>query len=220
MLHNVDIYTTESVPLVLINFLIDDISLSKGEIMGFLKNQFLDVSKIMTETSTEPSPIVIEEDNVTDVFQPQGEKKFITSPTDIEVHQKVELQDADVSEEHQNAFKELCKEFKDIFSVDSGDIRKTPLVKMEIDTEDSPPITQKPYTLPLKHAEWVQKELEIPEKAGVIVRSVSPWASPIVVVPKRTAPGEPPKLRLCVNYRAINSLLPPVKKVFSKAKGV
>ena len=91
---------------------------------------------------------------------------------------------------------------------------------MEIDTGDSPPITQKPYTLPLKHAEWVQKELEILEKAGVIVRSVSPWASPIVVVPKRTAPGEPPKQRLCVDYRAINSLLPPVKKAFSKAKGV
>ena len=45
-------------------------------------------------------------------------------------------------------------------------------------------------------------------KAGVIVKSVSPWASPIVVVPKRTAPGEPPKQRLCVDYRALNSLLP------------
>ena len=65
------------------------------------------------------------------------------------------------------------------------DIGKTPLVKMEIDTGDSPLITQKPYTLPLKHAEWVQKELEILEKAGVIVRSVSPWAIPIVVVPKK-----------------------------------
>ena len=37
MLHNVDIYTTESVPLVLINFSVDDISFLKGEIMGFLK---------------------------------------------------------------------------------------------------------------------------------------------------------------------------------------
>ena len=172
MLHNVDIYTTESVPLVLINFSVDDISLSKGEIMGFLQNQSLDVSEIMTETSTEPSPIVIEEDNVTEVFQQQEEKKFITSPTDIEVHQKVELHNANVSEEHQNAFKELCKEFKDIFSVDLSDIGKTPLVEMEIDTGDSLPITQKPYTLPLKHAKWVQKELEILEKAGVIVRSV------------------------------------------------
>ena len=126
-------------------------------------------------------------------------KKFIMSPTDIDVHRKVNLQDADVSEEHQNAFIDLCNEFKDIFSVDLGDIGKTPLVEMEIDTGDSPPITQKPYTLPLKHGEWVQKELEILEKDGVIVRSVSPWASPIVVVPKRSAPREPPKRRLCVD---------------------
>ena len=91
---------------------------------------------------------------------------------------------------------------------------------MEIHTGNSPPITQKPYTLPLKHAKWVQTELEILEKAAVIVRSVSPWASPIEVVLKRTAPGEPPKWRLCVDYRTINSLLPPVKKAFSKAKGV
>ena len=54
--------------------------------MGFLQNQSLDISEIRTETSTEPSPIIIEEDNVTEVFQEQGEKKFITSPADIEVH--------------------------------------------------------------------------------------------------------------------------------------
>ena len=219
MIHNVDTYITERVPLVLINFSVD-ISFSKGEIISFLQNQSLDISEIRTETSTEPSPLMIEEDNVTEVLPEQEEKKFITSPADIDVHRKVELQDAEVSEEHQNAFKELCIEFKDIFSVDLSDTGKTPLVEMEIDTEDSPPITQKPYALPLKHAEWVQKELEILEKAGVIVRSVSPWASPIVVVPKRTAPGEPPKRRLCVDCRAINSLLPPVKKAFSKAKGI
>ena len=220
MIHNVDTYIPDTVPMVLINFSIDDVLISKGEIMGFLQNQSIDISEIRTETSTEPSPISIGEEDVQEDLQNQEEKKFITSPADIEVHRKVTLQDADVSDEHQKAFQDLCHEFKDIFSVDSGDIGKTPLVEMEIDTGDSPPITQKPYTLPLKHAEWVQKELEILEKAGVIVRSVSPWASPIVVVPKRSAPGEPPKRRLCVDYRAINSLLPPVKKAFSKAKGI
>ena len=87
----------------------------------------------------------------------------------------------------------MCIEFNDIFSADSSDIRKTPLLEVEIDTGDNLPITQKPYILPLKHTTWVQRELEILEKVGVIVRSVLPWASPIVVVPKRTAPGEPPK---------------------------
>ena len=43
---------------------------------------------------------------------------------------------------------------------------------------------------------------------------------PTVVVPKRTAPGEPPKRRLYVDCQAVNSLLLPVKKAFSKAKGV
>ena len=84
----------------------------------------------------------------------------------------------------------------------------------------SPPICQRPYTLPLKHAEWVKKELHILESAGVIVRSVSPWASPILVVQKRSALGEPPKQHLCVDYRALNKLLPPVQKAHSNAKGV
>ena len=169
VIHNKDIHKTEIVPLVVINLLADDISLLKREVMGFMQNQSLDITKIVTEISTEPSPIFLEEDNDMEVLQGKveerisesKEKKFITSPADIEVYQKIKLQDADVSDEQQNAFKALCSEFRDIFSVDSSDIGKTPLIEMEIDTGDSPPITQKPYTLPLKHAKWVQKELEI-----------------------------------------------------------
>ena len=59
------------------------------------------------------------------------------------------------------------------------------------------------------------------EKAGVITRSVSPWKIPIVIVPKKAEkPGEPPRRRFCVGYRAIYKLLPTVQKVGSKAKGV
>ena len=174
--------------------------------MGFMQIQSLDISGIMTETSTEPSSIILEDDDKEvlnkqerEVGSETVEKRFVTSPADIEVHRKVELQDADITDEQQKAFKGLCAEFIDIFSTDSSDIGKTPLLEVEIDTGDSLPITPKPYTLPLEHTKWVQRELEILEKAGVIVRSVSPWASPIVLVPKRTAPGEPPKQRLCVD---------------------
>ena len=52
--------------------------------------------------------------------------------------------------------------------MDSSDIGKTPLIEMEIDTGNSLPITQKPYTLPLKHATWVQKELEILEEEDYV----------------------------------------------------
>ena len=149
-----------------------------------------------------------------------SEKKFITSPADVDTHRKVKLQDAEVLDKYKIEFEKLCEEYDDIFSKDSSDIGKTPLITMEIETGDSPPVCQRPYNLPLKHIDWVQKELNTLEKAGVITRSVSPWASPIVIVPKRMALGEPPKKRLCVDYRVINSLLPKVNKAHSKAKGV
>ena len=119
-----------------------------------------------------------------------SEKMFITSPADVDTHRKVKLQDAEVLNKYKEEFEKLCEEYNDIFSKDSSDIGKTPLITMEIETGDSPPVCQRPYNLPLNHIDWVQKELDTVEKAGVISRSVSPWASPIVIVPKRTQPGE------------------------------
>ena len=136
MIHNVDTYLPDTVPMVLINFSLDDVSISKVEVMGFLQSQSIDISEIRTETSTEPSPIGIGEDN--EVSQNKEEKRFITSPADLEVHRKINFQDAEVSDEHQKVFQDFCHEFKDIFSVDLGDIGTTPLVEMEIDTGDSP----------------------------------------------------------------------------------
>ena len=106
MIHNVDVHKTEHIPLVVINFTSDEIYLLKGETMGFMHIQSLDISEIMTETSTEPSSIIYEDDakgvlnkQEGEVGQESLEKRFITSPTDIEVHRKVELQDADITDE-------------------------------------------------------------------------------------------------------------------------
>ena len=46
------------------------------------------------------------------------------------------------------------------------------------------------------------------------------WASPIVVVPKQTQPREHPRRRLCIDYQALNNLLPCITKGHSKPKGV
>ena len=66
-------------------------------------------------------------------------------------------------------------------------------------------------------AYWSQSPMYL---SGVITHSISPLASPIVIVPKRMEPGQLPKKRLCVDYRVINSLLPKVNKAHSKVKGV
>ena len=106
MVHNVDVHKTENIPLVVINLSADEINLSKGETMGFMQIQSLDISEIMTETSTKPSPIICEDDNKEVLDKQEGEvnkdnleKRFITCPANIEVHRKVELQDADITEE-------------------------------------------------------------------------------------------------------------------------
>ena len=125
-----------------------------------------------------------------------------------------------MSPKHRAAFEGLCEEFANVFSQDSGDLGRMPLMKMEIPTGDNPPISQRPYGLALKHVQWFQDEIETLEKVGVITKSVSPWASPIVIVPKKTSPGEPPCRRMCVDYRMLNSLLLKVEKAHTKAKGV
>ena len=114
----------------------------------------------------------------------------------------------------------MCNRYTDIFSKSFEDIGHIQLLQINFDTRDSPPVCQKPYSLPLKHVEWVTKELEILEKAGVISRSVSPRESSIAIVPKKSESGAPPRRRMCVDYRVLNSLLPPINKAHLKAKGI
>ena len=93
-----------------------------------------------------------------------SEKKFTTSPADVDTHRKVKLQGAEVLDKYKIEFEKLCEEYDDIFLKDSSDIGKTPLITMEIETGDSPPVCQRPYNLPLKHIDWVQKKLNTLEK--------------------------------------------------------
>ena len=143
----------------------------------------------------------------------QKEDDFLKSPAEAPVHRKDLLQDKIISPETQQAFDKLYKKYDDIISKNSGHIGKTMLFEMEIDTGNHPPpITSKPYTLPLKHYEWFQREIETLERVGIIEGSILPWASPVVIVPKKSTPGEPPRRRMCVDYRRINKLQPEVTK--------
>ena len=162
---------------------------------------------------------------------------FICSPADVPGHRKVHLQDKEVSADICQRLEELCEEYGQAFSKYNEDIGRTKLVKMDIDMGDSPPVSSRPYTLPWKHYEWVQKEIESLEWAVVITKSMSKWASPIVVVPKKSAPGDPPKRRLCIDFRKVNALqqevltdgktrgqisihpLPKIDEMYAKLKG-
>ena len=139
---------------------------------------------------------------------------LIFSPAQVMEQGKVELKDQDVSQEMKQKSAKLKEKYPKVFSLNSQDIGRTNLITMQVDTGDNPPICQKPYTLPLKHYSWVQQEIEMLEHTGVIKKSISPWASPIVMVPKKSAPGEPPRhRRMCMDFRKINELQPKTQRV-------
>ena len=162
---------------------------------------------------------------------------FLCSLADVPGPRKVKLQDKDIATDIRQKFEQLCKEYGEAFSKNNEDIGRTKLVKMDIDTGDSPSVSSRPYTLPLKHYEWVQREIESLERASVITKSMSKSAGPIVVIPKKSAPGEPLKRRLCVDFRKVNELqqevitagktkgqisihpLPKINEMYAKLKG-
>ena len=90
---------------------------------------------------------------------------------------------------------------KDAFPEDERQIGTAPLFEMTIDTGDHLPIAKKPYTLALKHYDWVKEEIDKLHEAGVIRESHSSWSTPIIVVPK----GGGGK-RLCIDFRALNKI--------------
>ena len=99
---------------------------------------------------------------------------LVYSPAQVTEHRRVELKDQSISEGTKRKFEELKEQFPKVFSLSNEDIGRTQLVTMDIDTGDSPPVCQKPYTLPLKHYNWVQQEIETLECAGVIRKKHQP----------------------------------------------
>ena len=99
---------------------------------------------------------------------------------------------------------QLLDRFQDSFSRHEWDIGLTHLTEHAIKTGDAPPIKQAPRRVPLAYAEEEKKAIEDLKAKGVIRDSVSPWASPIVLVSKKDGGVRP-----CVDYRKVNELVKP-----------
>ena len=132
------------------------IKLSEGTVMGHLQD-LKEVAKSIQTPSTHESICEIEvspeeQDFLQEIMHDESkeEKKFITSPVDIDTYWETKLKDAELPEKDREKFEALCRQYDDVFSKDSTDLGRSPLLTMEIDTGDHPPITQRPYSLALK----------------------------------------------------------------------
>ena len=75
-------------------------------------------------------------------------------------------------------------------------------VTMKIETGNGTPIKQRPYRTPRSQRSVVEEHVNSMLKAKVIEESASPWASPIVLVPKKDGTK-----RFCVDYRKLNQVI-------------
>ena len=96
MLHVVQREKHDSIPVALINLNEDEkIFLKKGEILGCLEPSPIEVTEIVREECNEVDEIDEKEDESIPL-----EKKFITSPAEVNTHRKMQLQDAEATEEY------------------------------------------------------------------------------------------------------------------------
>ena len=92
----------------------------------------------------------------------------------------------------------LKEEYPEVFSDLPG---RTEVCTLKIDTGEAPPISSAPYRVPDRMKDGVKKEVDKLLELGVAEPSHSPWASPIVPVPKKDG-----SIRLCIDYRKLNSV--------------
>ena len=74
----------------------------------------------------------------------------------------------------------------------SNDLGLTQLQEMPIETDPNlPPVVSKPYLLLSKHLTFVKEKIKNVLEAGLIERSMSPYAAPTIAVTRKSKPGAP-----------------------------
>ncbi|RWS26144.1 pol polyprotein-like protein [Leptotrombidium deliense] len=100
----------------------------------------------------------------------------------------------------------VLREYRDCFSFSMTEIGLVDCIKHKIDTGDNLPINLPPYRLSATEREIVDDFVKELVDAGICSPSLSPWAFPIVLVPK---PGSD-KPRMVIDYRRLNKITTPL----------
>ena len=118
-----------------------------------------------------------------------------------ELWKLVECSEQCLTQDEKQQLFTLLLEYHDIFATRPHDFGQTNRIQHKIDTGMAPPIHQQVRRIPQFWRQEAKKLLEDVLNRGVIQPSNSPWASPIVLVPKKAN-----SFRFCVDYRRVNSV--------------
>jgi hypothetical protein len=93
----------------------------------------------------------------------------------------------------------LFIQYQDVFSRSKEDLGYTDRILHRIDTGDATPIKQHARRIPFGKRDIERTEVQKMLDFGIIEQSISPWASPVVLVNKKDG-----STRFCVDYRRVN----------------
>ena len=110
----------------------------------------------------------------------------------------------------------LLHKYRSIFGK-AGELEAAKVDPMEIHTE-GPPVHRRAYRMALHHLDIANEEIDKMLAMGIIRPSSSPYASPVLLVPKKDG-----TLRFCCDYRKLNSVtvkdrwpLPNIQEIFDR----
>ncbi|KAL5020764.1 hypothetical protein ScPMuIL_002155, partial [Solemya velum] len=109
-----------------------------------------------------------------------------------------------VSTDKEQVVEDLLLKNKQVFVGPDEKLGRCNLYEHEIDTGSALPIKQRAYRLPVHKREEVDKQVESMLEQGIVSPSLSPWASPIVLVEKKHDTHK--SYRFCVDYRKLNKV--------------
>ena len=124
-----------------------------------------------------------------------------SSPTEPPQAVPLDLTDTDLTDAQQTQLRSLVAEYRDIFALSPEELGRTGLVKHRIDTGDHQPIRQRPYRVSDTQRGIIEEHVTDMLNRGIIQPSVSPWASPIMLVKKKDGTD-----RFVVDFRRLNSV--------------
>ncbi|OWZ01065.1 hypothetical protein PHMEG_00027622 [Phytophthora megakarya] len=97
--------------------------------------------------------------------------------------------------------KNLLVSFRDLFVETSITPGRTDLLEFSIDTGIRTPINQRPYHVSKAEGDVMEAELQHYLNLGHIRASISPWASPVLMIRKSDG-----GIRLCIDYTRLNEV--------------
>ena len=131
---------------------------------------------------------------------PESEIDSITVVPDLDRVADAQPQAVDLDVENAQQLSDLIDRYPDVFANSDLNLGSTDLVECNINTGDTAPIKQRPYRTPFLQRSVVEDHLTKLLAANIIRPSVSPWASPIVIVGKKDK-----TTRMCIDFRKVNA---------------